>query len=168
MAIIKTANTTGKYHNLNSYSDVINYITQPSKTTHGYIGSVKLDPYNPAGDMEAVAKKFHKESGVHVRHFIVAFDPSEPVTLGIANLIGQEIIGYLGKQFQAIYAVHEDKPQLHIHIIINAVNYIDGSKYRGTREVFHKFEDFVRRTVQKYGVRELHYVSSRARHCFDD
>lgn len=118
--------------------------------------------------MEAVAKKFHKESGVHVRHFIVAFDPLEPVTPGIAVLIGQEIIGYLGKQFQAIYAVHEDKPQLHIHIIINAVSHVDGHKYRGTREVFHRFEDFVRRTVRKYGVRELHYVSSRAKHCFDD
>ena len=164
MAIITTANTTGKYHDLNSYSTLIGYITQPSKTTHGYIGSVKLDPYNPAGAMEAVAKKFHKESGVHVRHFIVAFDPLEPVTPGIAVLIGQEIIGYLDKQFQAIYAVHEYKPQLHIHIIINAVNYIDGSKYRGTREVFHRFEDFVRRTVQKYGVRELHYISSRSKH----
>ncbi|MCI9366951.1 MAG: relaxase/mobilization nuclease domain-containing protein [Oscillospiraceae bacterium] len=168
MAVIKTANTTEKYHNLNSYSDVINYITQPSKTIHGYIGSIILDPYNPAEDMEAVAKKFHKESGVHVRHFIVAFDPLEPVTPGIAVLIGQEIIGYLGKQFQAIYAVHEDKPQLHIHIIINAVSHVDGHKYRGTREVFHRFEDFVRRTVRKYGVRELHYVSSRAKHCFDD
>ncbi len=168
MAVIKTANTTEKYHNLNSYSDVINYITQPSKTIHGYIGSIILDPYNPAEDMEAVAKKFHKESGVHVRHFIVAFDPLEPVTPGIAVLIGQEIIGYLGKQFQAIYAVHEDKPQLHIHIIINAVSHVDGHKYRGTREVFHRFEDLVRRTVRKYGVRELHYVSSRAKHCFDD
>lgn len=168
MAVIKTANTTGKYHDSNSYNDVINYIIQPSKTTHGYIGSVKLDPYNPAGDMKAVAKKFHKEIGVHVRHFIVAFDPSEPVTLGIANLIGQEIIRYLGEHFQAIYAVHEDKSHLHIHIVSNAVSHVDGHKYRGTREVFHRFEDFVRRTVQKYGVRELHYISSRAKHCFDD
>lgn len=168
MAIIKTANTTGKYHDLNSYSNTINYITQPSKTIHGYIGSIKLDPYNPAGHMEATAKQFHKESGVHVRHFIVAFDPSEPVTPEIAALIGQEIIGYLGEQFQAIYAVHENTLQLHIHIILNAVNYVNGSKYRGTREIFHRFEDFVRRTVQKYGVRELHYVSSRSKHYLDD
>lgn len=164
MAIIKTANTTGKYHDLNSYNDVISYITQPSKTIHGYIGSIKLDPYNPAGDMEAVAKKFHQESGVHVRHFVLSFDPHELAAPEIANLIGQEIISYLGGMFQAIYAVHEDKPQLHIHIIINAVNYINGSKYRGTREAFHRFENFVRRTVQKYGVRELHYVSSRSKH----
>lgn len=164
MAIIKTANTTGKYHDLNSYSNTINYITQPSKTIHGYIGSINLDPYNPAGDMEAVAKKFHKENGVHVRHFILSFDPHELAAPGIANLIGQEIISYLGGMFQAIYAVHEDKPQLHIHIIINAVNYIDGSKYRGTHEIFHSFEDFVRRTIQKYGVRELHYGSSRPKH----
>lgn len=158
MAIIKTANTTGKYHDLDSYSDVIHYISQPSKTTHGYIGAVKLDPYNPIGDMEAVAKKFHKESGVHVRHFVLSFDPHELDAPGIANLIGQEIISYLGGMFQAIYAVHEDKPQLHIHIVINAVSYLDGSKYRGTREVFHRFQDFIRRVLKKYGIKVLHYV----------
>lgn len=165
MAIIKTANTTGKYHDLNSYNSIINYITQPSKTIHGYMGSIALDGYNPAAHMEAVAKQFHKESGVHVRHFIVAFEPSEPITPGIAALIGQEIIGYLGGQFQAIYAVHEDEPQLHIHVMINAVSHVDGHKYRGTHKVFRRFEDFVRRTVQKYGARELYYVPSRPKYC---
>lgn len=158
MAAIKTTNTIGKFHDMNSYNDVINYITQPNKAIHGCIGSIALDLHNPARHMEAVAKRFHQENGVHIRHFLVAFHPLEPVTPGIANLIGQEIIGYLGKQFQAIYAVHEDEPQLHIHIIINAVNYNDGSKYRGTHEVFRKFKDFVRRTVQKYGVDKLRYV----------
>lgn len=158
MAILTTFNTTGKYHDLNSYSTLIDYITQPSKTIHGYIGSIALDPYNPAGHMQVIAEQFHKESGVHIRHFLISFDPSERVTPGISNLIGQEVIGYLGKRFQAIYAVHEDKPQVHIHIVINAVSYMDGSKYRGTHKVFHRFEDFVRRTVQKYGVDELRYV----------
>ena len=168
MSIITTSNTTGKYHDMESYQSIINYITQPRKTPHHYIDSVHLDPLDPAQSMYRVAEQFGQTNGVHVRHFIVAFDPSEPVTLGIANLIGQEIIRYLGEHFQAIYAVHEDKSHLHIHIVSNAVSHVDGHKYRGTREVFHRFEDFVRRTVQKYGVRELHYVSSRAKHCFDD
>lgn len=96
MAILTTPNTTGKYHDLNSYSDVINYITQPSKTIRGYIGSIGLDPYNPAGHMEAITKQFHKEGGVHVRHFVVSFEPHELTNPETASLIGQDIISYLG------------------------------------------------------------------------
>lgn len=161
MSIIKTANTTGKYHDLNSYYALINYITQEDKAIHGYIGSIGLDPYNPAGHMEAVAKQFNQEQGVHTRHFIVSFEPSESVTPEIANLIGMEVIGYLGQMFQAIFAVHEDEPQLHLHIVINAVSFVDGRKYRGTHQVYHRFENFVRRTVQKYGINTLYYVSNK-------
>lgn len=162
MAVLKTANTTGKYHNLSSYKGTVNYITRPDKAVHNYIGYLGLDPYNPAGHMETVAKQFHQEHGVHVRHFILAFDPLEPIKPEIASLIGQELIQYLGRQFQAIYAVHEDKPHLHIHIIINAVSYVDGHKYRGTRAVFHRFTDFTKRVLRQYGVYSLCYSSNKS------
>lgn len=161
MAVIKTANTTGKYHDLNSYHNIISYITESDKIIHGYIGYNHLDSYNPAGSMEAVAKKFSREKGVHVRHFILAFQPSEPVTPEIANLIGMEIINYLGQQFQAIYAVHEDKQHLHIHIAINAVSYVDGHKYRGTHDVFNRFRDAIKRILRKYNLFALNYVSNK-------
>lgn len=158
MASISTPNTTGKYHDLNSYNSLINYITRPDKAIHGYINSIALDPYNPAGSMEAVARQYHKEDGVHVRHFILSFAPAEPITVDMAYLIGLEIINYLGQQFQAIYAVHEDKPHLHIHIVINAVSYMDGHKYRGTHEVFRRFKELIHCVLEKYGIEKLRYV----------
>lgn len=163
MAIIKTPNTTGKYHDLNSYSDIINYITRPDKAITGYTDCIWLDPYNPAGSMEAIAKKFHQEKGVHVRHFILAFEPEECVRPETANLIGLGIINYLGEQYQAIYAVHEDEPQLHIHIVMNAVSFVDGHKYRGTREVFYEFINVVSGILGNYGLLELQYVSNKPR-----
>lgn len=116
MAIITTPNTTNKYHDLASYNDVINYILQPYKTIHHHIGSIGLNPLDPAGSMRSVAEQFGKTKGVHVRHFIVAFDPWEPITPEIADQIGRRIIQYLGREFQALYAVHEDEPQLGGHI----------------------------------------------------
>ena len=161
MATLKTANTTGKYHDLDSYYDTINYITQQTKTIHNYIGHIGLDAPDYAGSMYSVAEQFGQTDGVHIRHFIVSFAPWEAVTPDVANLIGWEIIGYLGRMFQAIFAVHEDEPQLHLHIVINAVSFIDGRKYRGTRQVFHQFENFVRRTIQKHGINTLYYVPNK-------
>ena len=161
MAIIKTANTTGKYHDLCSYNDIITYITQPNKTIHRYIGYINIDPYNPSGSMEAIAKKFHKEHGVHVRHFIIAFNPDELTQPEVANEIGAKVISYLGQRFQAVYAVHEDEPQLHIHIVINAVCYLDGSKYRGTHKIFNRFVYAVRRILKEYRITNFTYVSNK-------
>ncbi len=158
MAIIKTSNTTGKYHDQNSYNSAINYITRPDKTPHHYIGSIGLDMYNPVGSMESVAIHFGQKHGVHVRQFLLAFDPNESINPEIANLIGQSIIFYLGNRFQAIYAVHEDEPHIHIHIVINAVSYVDGTKYRGTHKVFRRFMDFVKRVLRQYGINQLIYV----------
>lgn len=161
MAIIKTANKTGKYHDLNSYHDAISYIIHPTKAIHSYIGYIGLDPLDLVGSMYNIAEQFNKTDGVQIRHFIVSFEPSEPVTPSIANLIGWEIIGYLGQMFQAIFAVHEDEPQLNIHIVINAVSFVDGRKYRGTHKVFHQFENFVRQAVKKYGINTLYYASNK-------
>ena len=161
MAIIKTANTTGKYHNLSSYNSVIHYVTRPDKAIHGCIGCFALDPYNPAGHMELVAKQYCKDQGVHIRHFIFGFELEDQVSPGIAAQIGEELIAYLGQQFQALYAVHEDRPHLHIHIIINAVSHIDGHKYRGTRQVFGRFMTVSKRILRKYGIQSLRYVSNR-------
>ena len=161
MAIIKTSNTTGKYHDQNSYNTTISYITRPDKTPHQCIGMIGGDIYNPVGSMELVALHFGQKHGVQVRHFILSFEPDELMTLNNAYQIGQSITFYLGNRFQAIYAVHEDKPQLHIHIIINAVSYVDGAKYRGTHKAFHSFMDFVRHILRRYGITKLVYVPTK-------
>lgn len=161
MATLKTTNTTGKFNDKNSYRNAIIYILQSQKANH-YFGYTGLNPHDLIESMWSVSKQFGKTDGVFVRHFIVSFEPSELNAPEIANIIGREIIGYFGKMFQAIYAVHEDEPHLHIHIVVNAVSYIDGRKYTGTYEHFHKFENFLRRVLRAYGIYSLRYVSNKS------
>ena len=68
---------------------------------------------------------------------------------------------YLGKEYQAIYAVHENTESLHIHIVMNSVSYIDGHRYRGTKAEHYEFMDFLRNVLIYYGITKLQYISSK-------
>lgn len=68
MATFKTVNQKGKYHDLNSKSDVINYILNPKKTPSKLYGYELVDPMNPAESMQEVSLQFNKTKGIQIRH----------------------------------------------------------------------------------------------------
>lgn len=162
MATIKTANKKGKYYDDDSYQSVINYITNPQKAYHGYMGFIGVDATTPAESMAQHANEVKKNFGVRVRHFILSFAPWEPVTPEIANQIGHMIILYLGQQYQCVYAVHENKPHLHIHIVINSVSLIDGKKYRGIHTTFRQFLNEIRNILRLFGIFKLEYKKNQS------
>ena len=163
MSVIKTKNAKGRYQNEDAREKVISYITSPTKAIHGFIGYRGVDPADPAGSMERVAQQKGKNGGVKLRHFILSFGPREPVTPAIVANIGEEIADYFGREYQTVYAVHEDTNNLHIHIVINSVSYLDdGHSYRGTRETFSKFLSEIGHILRKYGLYPPRYVSADA------
>ena len=74
---------------------------------------------------------FHKVSGRHMRHIIVSFSNYELQYLGVNEIykIAMEICGFF-RWNQTIFSVHQETGNLHIHIGINTVSFLDGSKLR--------------------------------------
>ena len=70
MAILKTANTKGKYYEDHSKDDVIQYVLNPDKTRN-YYGSYGVNMNAPAESMNIVSAHFGKSQGVQLRHFII-------------------------------------------------------------------------------------------------
>lgn len=161
MAILKTANTVGKYYDVNAKQDVINYILKPNKMIHRYFGSIGVDQVHIAESMQRVSERFSKAKGVQLRHFILSFYPEELHDPRTANEIGAKIIQWFGQEYQSVYSVHEDKSYLHIHIVINSVSYIDGHRYYGTKKEFYEFKNVIRRLLSSYGIYRLEYCSNR-------
>lgn len=159
MATLKTANQKGKYHDFDAKKDTISYILNPYKAIHGYVGGVGVCAECPSESMEIISEQFGKAQGVQVRHYIVSFAPDELRDPEIACKIAQEISCYIGRKYQVIYAVHENTPHLHIHLIANTVSYIDGNRWGGTYAEFFPLKNTMSAILRKYNI-NLQYVSS--------
>ena len=161
MATFKTVNSTDKYKDDNAICDVLNYILNINKTPHNYIGFCSLDPMcNLAEQMMTTSEFFNKSSGVRLRHWIVSFSPKEINKASVVNEIASKISSYIGANFQTVYAVHEDKTHLHFHLVHNAVSYVDGHRFYGTRADFYAFENFLKSVCAEYGIKKVMYVQT--------
>lgn len=161
MAILKTGNGNGSYFNEDAKELLIRYILRPDKVVHGYFGGVGVDPLCPAESMGLVSEQFGKQDGVQLRHFIVSFTPYELTDPAVVNEIAQQVTMYVGHDYQALYAVHEDKPCLHFHLVQNSVSYRTGTRYRGTKQEFYALQRALKGILEQYGIYKLNYVSRK-------
>lgn len=131
MAILKTSNGRHKYFDDDSRKDVLDYILDPVKMPHGYCGKYTVDQENPHESMLLIAERYGKTFGVKLRHFIISFDPSELTDPKKAYDIALDIADFFIRDYQTVFAVHEDKDHLHIHFVINSISYVNGERYYG-------------------------------------
>ena len=112
---------------------VINYAKNGEKTEHGILVSgINCLPENAYEEMMLIKKNFHKENGRLGYHFIQSFKGKE-VSAKECNDIGMELAQSLwGDKYQVLICTHIDKDNVHNHIILNSVSFIDGSKYHNS------------------------------------
>lgn len=117
----------------NNLEAAINYVKNGEKTEHGIlISGINCLPETAYTQMMLTKKNFHKEGGRLGYHFIQSFNGKE-VSARQCNDIGMELAESLwGDKYQVLVCTHTDKENVHNHIILNSVSYIDGSKYHNS------------------------------------
>ena len=70
--------------------------------------------------------KLDKRQGYH---FILSFEEDEVSEEEAFQVVGEFVAEFLGKDFEAVYAVHNDTDHIHGHIIFNSVRCTTGYKY---------------------------------------
>ena len=141
MITFKMIAAAGKYHDDNAIPDVVNYITRKDKATHRYIFGAKVDQVDIAGSMRAVSKFYGKDSQIRLHHFVVSF-PEKQSNIEVLVAFAKEVCAYLGTVYQVVAAIHEDRqPGLHIHFVFNAVSYVNGYKYHGSKGDYRELID---------------------------
>ncbi|HIR30831.1 MAG TPA: relaxase/mobilization nuclease domain-containing protein [Candidatus Faecousia faecavium] len=141
MAVMKINNDkdyiTGKskYKDPNALKNVYQYMIdqkntgKSKKVQNHYIGGSHVDLSDPAGSMEEVAKKYHKDRGVRLKHIIVSFAEQDNVTAHMIASAAEEMSQRIGQLYQNFYVVHEDRRSPHIHMMMNTVSHVNGYKY---------------------------------------
>ena len=141
-----------KYHDENSFYDVIPYCYNPKKTKSGYIACFGAAVQYAAEQMDGLAQAYGKANGIRLRHMMLSFHPSEKITPAYAYQIAYQAAWYYAREYQILFAVHDNKQPLHIHFVMNMVSYIDGHKYAGKREDYYDFLGYLAKILKPFGV----------------
>ena len=112
---------------------VINYVKNGDKTEKGVlVSSINCLPDTAYFQMMLTKKNFHKEDGRLGYHIIQSFDGKE-VSPEKCNIIGVEFAQNLfGDKYQVLVCTHIDKENIHNHIVLNSVSFVDGLKYHNS------------------------------------
>ncbi len=133
----------------------INYVLNDLKTVDGlYIGCRQISNINDAvEEMMQVKEFFGKTGGRVASHMIISLDKEES---GIENagklmLLADDLMTELLPENQAVYAVHTNTDNLHIHILINSVG-LDGRKIHMENDYLtHRLHPVLNKLARKYG-----------------
>lgn len=112
---------------------VINYAKNGDKTENGIlVSAINCLPETAYSQMMLTKKNFHKEDGRLGYHIIQSFNGNE-VSPEKCNEIGIELAKQLwGDKYQVLVCTHTNKQNVHNHIVLNSVSFIDGSKYHNS------------------------------------
>lgn len=132
---------------------VINYGKNGEKTEHGILVSgINCNVATSYEEMALTKKFFHKEGKTLGYHIIQSFKGYE-VPPEKANQIGKEFAEELwGDKYQVVICTHINKQNVHNHIIINSVSFVDGNKYHNSNEEIAFMKEASDRLCLNYGL----------------
>lgn len=108
----------------------LDYIQNPEKTNGNVlVGSINCLPetaFEQMMDTKMTFGKMDKRQGYHIIISFVPRETTEEIAFDIVERFAKE---YLKDEYEAVYAVHNDKYHMHAHLIFNSVNLVTGMKY---------------------------------------
>ena len=133
------------------------HYARPHKTEEGrYISGSNCFPENALEQMLETKRHFGKLDKRQGYHFIISFEEEEITEDTAFELVGEFVKEYLGKDYEAVYAIHNDTDHIHGHIIFNSVRCTDGYKYDYPKgEWEHRIQPLVNDLCKKYGLSVL-------------
>ncbi|XBX04452.1 relaxase/mobilization nuclease domain-containing protein [Enterocloster clostridioformis] len=97
-----------------------------------YVSGHNCLPETALKQMLNTKRRYDKMGGRQGYHIIISFEEAaDTVDKDVAmKIIGKFVEEYLGKEFEAVYALHDDTDHIHGHIAFNSVRCIgEGKKY---------------------------------------
>ena len=167
--------TTSLWKIQNRIDKVINYTTNPEKTENiemykalhntieyatsnyktekqYYVTGINCSTTDSVQDMLQTKKHFGKEKGIVAYHGFQSFAEGE-VTAKQAHEIGVRLAEELwGDKYEVLVSTHLNTKHYHNHFVVNSVSYVDGKKYRNTRENYAMMRKISDELCKEYGL----------------
>lgn len=143
----------------------LDYVTEPHKTGNGeWIGALNCQKENAYPQMRQTKEAFGKTDQRQGYHLIISFAEGEVDAQTAFEVIGKFAKEYLGQDYEALYAVHDNTEHIHGHIIFNSVSFRNGIKYRYKKgDWAKKIQPVTNRLCEEYGLSTIEIAEDRAR-----
>lgn len=155
MAITKAIRGAAKNHA--GLRNTIEYVLRDDKVQEGYVDVIGPAPEQIGWD--SVYRSFidekmiwSKDSGRMCAHYVVSFHKDEKITPQQALDFGKKLFEKTFPGHQVLLGVHQDKDHLHVHAVVNSVNYIDGHKLHTTKYDLQKMKNLTNELCLEQGL----------------
>ena len=127
MSIIKIAK--GDYMNEDALERVITHYVYPPALV---IGGLGVDPHHAVEQMKMAKEMWGQTGGKQLHHFILRFSDWESSRLenSIKKIeeLAYRICELFSHEHQIVFGIHDDGA-IHVHFVLNSVNYRTGHKF---------------------------------------
>lgn len=146
----------GHFHGKHLKSS-LEYIMNLEKTQNGrLIGGINCQVDTAFEQMKETKQKFNKVDKRQGYHLILSFKEGETNPDTAFTITREFVQEYLGKEYEAIYVVHDNTEHVHSHIVFNSVSFLDGRKYRYEKGDWAKqIQPITNKLCEKYGLSVL-------------
>ncbi len=114
-------------------------------------GGFNVCPERAYEQMQSVKAYYGKTDANQLVHFVISFN-SRVWKIGYAEKLARKIAKYYADRYQILYAVHgevrmnqrgEAANMLHVHMLVNTVDFVDGRVLADDEEAYRKFAEHV-------------------------
>ena len=143
----------------------LEYIIAREKTQDfRLVAAINCTPANAFETMKATKCKHNKIDGRQAYHLIISFVENEVDADTAFELTKKFVREYLGDDYEAVYAVHDNTDNIHSHIVFNSVNRVTGKKFRYQKGDWAKYiQPIVNRLCEEYGLSTIEIETDRAK-----
>lgn len=143
----------GHFHGKHLKS-ALDYVMNPEKTQGGRLtGAVNCQADTAFEQMKATKRKFGKIDKRQGYHIILSFKEDEVDPDTAFALTQRFVTEFLGKEYEAVFVVHDNTAHVHSHIVFNSVSFVNGKKYRYEKgDWAKKIQPITNRLCEEYGL----------------
>ena len=137
----------------------LTYITRTRQIVSypaAYVGYFGFKPYASIDDLVQgfleTQALYRCRTGIRARHEWVSFKAGETLDgygrNRVVDIAYQFALWYFKQGFQVVFAIHTDTEYLHIHYVINSVNFLTGRKYHSNTHVLLNEKKYLEDVIQ--------------------
>ena len=154
MAYVKVVD--GSYKDWDAIYNVLNYIFRYGDIPLKYVGGFCVVFSDESIYSDDIVKQFEsikiiykKEKVKLLKHFVITFSKDDEITAEDACNIAWKFIEYFGGNYQIVFAVHTDTDNIHVHVVLNTTNILNGNSYSEFYEI-ERLNEFLNKVMIDY------------------